>query len=275
MSKVQGSDGMKKITVLAALIIAILLWVSFRSGTAANTKDTEEITVFAASSLTESFTEIKKIYEKSNDNIKINFNFAGSQALKTSLENGEKADIFLSANLKYMDDLKAQGFMKDYKVFLKNKLILVRDKNCTVSVKELKDLSYEGISLAVGDKSVPVGDYWEKALSIGVKEGTISTEEKAKIDANIKSRELNVKDVLSKVLLGEVDFGVVYRSDITKGNEDKLEDIELTVFAKCDAEYPVAILKASEEKPEVKKFYNFLISTEVKEILKKYKFIVD
>ena len=266
---------MNKIAILFAIITAILLCVAFIGGTSANTKDIEEINVFAASSLTESFTEIKKVYEMSNDNVKINLNFAGSQALKTSLENGEKADIFVSANRKNMDDLKTKGFIKEYKVLVHNKLVLVRNKNCAASVKDLKDLSYDGISLVVGDKSVPVGSYWEKALSSGLEEGTISPEEKAKIDANIKSRELNVKDVLSKVLLGEVDFGVVYRSDITKVNEDKLEEIELTAFAKCDAQYPVAILKASEERPEVKKFYNFLISPEAKEILKKYKFIVD
>lgn len=266
---------MKKISNIIALIMIIFLWISFKGGTAANKENKEEINVFAASSLTESFTEIKELYEMSNANIKINLNFAGSQALKTSIENGEKADIFVSANLKYMDDLKAKGFLKDYKVFLHNRLVLVKNKNCTFSVKVLKDLSYDGISLVVGDKSVPVGSYWEKVLSNGMEDGTISAEERAKIDANIKSRELNVKDVLSKVLLGEVDFGVVYRSDITKGNEDKLEEIELAAFSKCDVEYPIAILKDSEERPEVNKFYNFLISDEAKEVLRKYKFVVN
>lgn len=266
---------MKKITNILALIMILFLWISYVGGTTADKENIDEINIFAASSLTESFTELKELYEMNNANTKINLNFAGSQTLKTSLENGEKADIFVSANLKYMDDLKAKGFIKNYKVFLQNRLVLVKNKNCTISVKDLKDLSYDGISLVVGDKSVPVGSYWEKVLNNETEVGTISAAERAKIEANIRSRELNVKDVLSKVLLGEVDFGVVYRSDITKGNEDKIEEIKLTVFSKCDAEYPIAILKDSEERPEVNKFYNFLTSDEAKEVLKKYKFVVD
>ncbi|WP_010251808.1 molybdate ABC transporter substrate-binding protein [Acetivibrio cellulolyticus] len=266
---------MKKIVVLAALTVGLLLWVFLESGTSPDKEDKQEITVFAASSLTESFEEIKSVYEMNNESIKINLNFAGSQALKTSLENGGKADIFVSANLKYMDELRDEGFINQYKVFLRNRLILVKNMNSTFSVEDLKDLSNDGISLAVGDKSVPVGSYWQKVLDSSVEDGLISPGIKAKIDSNIKTRELNVKDVLSKVLLGEVDFGVVYKSDITKGNEGKLEEIDLDAFSKCEADYPLAILKNSEKNTEVQKFYNFLISKEGKDILKKYKFITD
>ncbi len=266
---------MRQMIFLVFLIVLIFVGILYGNLAASDAENMEEVTVYAAASLTESFNEIKKVYEMSNDNTIISLNFAGSQTLKTSIENDGKANVFVSANLKYMDELKNKGFISDYKVLLYNRLVLVRNKSSPFSAKGLSDLSRDGIRIAVGDKTVPVGSYWEQALSSGVEDGEISPDIKEGIDSNIKTRELNVKDVLSKVLLGEVDFGVVYRSDITSDNEDKIEEIELNAFSECNAVYPAAILKNSEEKAEVIKFYNFLNSQECKEILKKYKFVVD
>jgi len=266
---------MKQTIFLVFLIVLLFVGVIYGNLSAPDAKNVEEITVYAAASLTESFNEIKEVYESNNRNIKINLNFAGSQTLKTSLENGGKADVFVSANLKYMDELKNKGFINNYRVLLHNRLVLVRNISGPFSAKNLSDLSKDGVRIAVGDKNVPVGSYWEQALDSSVKDGEIPLDIKARIDKNIKTRELNVKDVLSKVLLGEVDFGVVYKSDVTTGNEDKVEEIELNAFSECDVEYPVAILNNAEGRAEVEKFYNFLIAQECKDILKKYRFVVD
>lgn len=266
---------MKRIVVFLALITALMIWVLIGSKSLTPGNNGEEITVFSAAGLTESLTKIKEVYEQSHENVVVNLNFAGSQTLKTSLENGEKADIFISANLKYMDELKDKGFVNDYRIFMNNRLILVRNKNSAFFAKDLKDLAEGGISIAVGDTSVPVGSYWEKTLDIAARDGVITASERDKIDENIKTREINVKDVMSKVLLGEVDFGVVYRSDITKVNEDKVEELELGVFSKVNVEYPMAILKDSEDKSAVKEFYDFLNSSEGKGIFREYRFIVE
>ncbi|OPZ93105.1 MAG: Molybdate-binding periplasmic protein precursor [Firmicutes bacterium ADurb.Bin419] len=266
---------MKQTIFLAFLIGLLFVGVIYGNLAELDAQHMEEITVYAAASLTESFNEIKEVYESNNPNVKINLNFAGSQTLKISLENGGKADVFVSANLKYMDELKNKGFINNYRVLLQNRLVLVRNISSPFSAKNLSDLSKDGIRIAVGDKTVPVGSYWEQALDISVEEGEIPLYIKERIDKNIKTRELNVKDVLRKVLLGEVDFGVVYKSDVTTGNEDKLEEIELNTFSECDVEYPVAILNNAEGRAEVKKFYNFLITQECKDILKKYRFDVD
>lgn len=237
-------------------------------------KQTKEITVFAAASLTESFQELAADFEKQEGNkVKIAFNFAGSQTLKTALENGVKADIFASASLNYMDDLKKEGFVKDYHVFLKNRLMLIKNRSSSYHIKTLNDLSAEGLRIAVGDKSVPVGMYWEKAFDRAYKDGIISGEEKTKIEKNIKTRELNVKDVVSKVIINGVDAGVVYKTDVTKENINKLEEINVPALERFDADYPIAILKESEGNNEVRKFYEYVLSDKVKEIFKNYNFI--
>ncbi len=242
----------------------------------ANQEKPEEIIVFAASSLTESFNELAAEFEKlENGTVKVVYNFAGSQVLKTSVENGAKADIFASASVKYMEELEEKGFVSGYSIFAQNRLVIIKNINSSYSITKLGDLSAEGMKIAVGDESVPVGMYWEQALEAAYADGELKAGERSSIERNIKTRELNVKDVVSKVTLNEVDAGVVYKTDVTNAILEKVEEIDLPVFQKFDSNYPAAVLKDSEGKTEALKFYNFLLSDKGKEILKKYNFLTD
>lgn len=242
----------------------------------ANRDKPEEIMVFAAASLTECFNELAVEFEKlENGTVKVVFNFAGSQTLKTSVENGAKADIFASASINYMEELEKKGFVSGYSIFAQNRLVLIRNINSSYSITKLGDLSAEGMKIAVGDESVPVGMYWEQALETAWADGELKADERSSIEGNIKTRELNVKDVVSKVVLNEVDAGVVYKTDVTKAVLEKVEEIDLPVFQKFDSYYPAAVLKDSEGKIEALKFYNFLLSDKGKEILEKHGFITD
>lgn len=266
---------MKRFLSIILLIILIFIQAGCSSTQGAGTQgQIQEITVFAAASLTESFTELASDFEKQEGGkVKVVFNFAGSQSLKASVENGAKADIFASASTNYMEDLKKGGFVDNYSIFAKNSLVLIRNKNSKYAVAKLNDLSAEGIKIAVGDKSVPVGMYWEKAFEAASKDGSITAEEKSSIDNNIKTKELNVKDVVGKVVLNEADAGIVYKTDVTAGVADKVEEVDLTVFSQFSSLYPVAVLKNTENMKEAQKFYEYLLSDKGKAILEKYKFI--
>ncbi|HEY9060372.1 MAG TPA: molybdate ABC transporter substrate-binding protein [Pseudobacteroides sp.] len=268
---------MNKIYVLLLAIVILCMASGCRgeNETAAESSK-ERIIVFAAASLSESFTEIGREFEsKEGNGVKVEFNFAGSQTLKTSLENGVKADIYASAGLSFMDELKDKGFLGEYKVFAKNKLVIANNRRSKYDVKDLKSLTSKGIRIAVGDKSVPVGMYWIKALEQALIDGEINKEEKKLIEINIRTRELNVKDVVSKVYLNEVDAGVVYVTDLTKANPSILKAIEIPAFDKIIASYPIAVLSGSENRDLVKRFYDYVLSDEGKKLLQKYKFITD
>jgi len=262
-------------------VIIQLLTVALFSGcgsdkSPAKEKQVKEVVVFAAASMTESLTEIAENFEKQEgSNTKVVLNFAGSQALKTSIEAGTRADIFASANIKYMDELKNEGFVKDYRVFLKNRLVIVKNRSSKFHIEELADLSAEGLKIATGDKNVPVGLYWEKAFEKALEDKIITDGEKAGIEKNIKTREINVKDVVSKVLLNEVDAGIVYRTDVTEAVSEKVQEIDIPVFEQFEADYPIAILKDSQGHVEVEKFYNYILSDKGRGVFKKYKFIAD
>jgi molybdate transport system substrate-binding protein len=274
---------MKRFFIFVVSIVLILAIAGCGPGAAPAVQETtqaldeaQEIIVFAAASLTESFGELAGEFEKQEEGrVKVIFNFAGSQALETSVESGARADIFASASLKYMDMLKEKGFVNEYAVFAKNRLILIENNNSGFPVSNLGDLAADGIKIAVGDSSVPVGSYWEKALEEASKTGGVTADEKNAINGNIKTRELNVKDVVSKVVLNEADVGVVYRTDVTDPVAEKVKEIRIPDFEKFDAEYPAAVLKDAEGNSEARKFYDYLLSDTGREILKKYKFLVD
>ncbi|KNY30060.1 molybdate ABC transporter substrate-binding protein [Pseudobacteroides cellulosolvens] len=268
---------MKKIYLLLLAMVMMYVFAGCGKGDEiAAESGSERITVFAAASLSESFTELAKEFKKKEgNNVKVEFNFAGSQTLKTLLENGAKADIYAPAEISFIDELKNKGFLNDYKVLAKNKLVLANNIRSKYDVKDLKSLASRGIRIAVGDKTVPVGKYWIKALERALEDDVIDEEDMQLIEGNIKTRELNVKDIVSKVYLNEVDVGVVYATDLTEANTGKLKAVEVAVFDKIIASYPIAILNGSEDRDYVKRFYGYVLSDEGKKLLQKHKFIVD
>ena len=146
---------------------------------------TEELNVFAAASLTESFTEIAKAFEEEN-NVKVVLNFAGSQALYTSIDQGAEADVFASANTKYMKQLTESKMVGDSNIFVKNGLVIGVMKDSEFKIESLKDLTQEGLILVAAEDSVPVGNYFYKALDNAVEAKTLAEDDKEKILNNIK-----------------------------------------------------------------------------------------
>ncbi len=165
----------------------------------------EEITVFTAASLTGAFSEIGGIYENET-NIHAVFNFDGSQALRTQIENGAYADVFASANKKQMNALKNSELMNNSSIviFAKNKISLIVPK----------DSSYGQ-------------DY------------------KTKVLPNVISQETTVNYVVTKVALGEADVGFAYVSDVTEELAGKVDKIEIPDEYNIIAEYPIGLLQES------------------------------
>lgn len=238
--------------------------------------DTEKLVVFAASSLTESFKRLGSEFEKQQGGkAKILFNFAGSQVLRASIEAGAQADAFISADIKNMEALEKSGLINKYDVLVKNRLTLVVGTASKYDVKNMADMGLSGLKLAVADKSVPAGTYWEEALENAVKSGELTREQLEAVNANVLTRELNVKDVLSKVLLGEVDAGVVYGTDAIAADSNRVKEVAISGLSIFNASYTAAVLKASENKESANQFYDYLFSDSAKDILKGFGFLTE
>ena len=254
--------------VFVAIFAALVLSMS-----AGFAQSPDELTVFTAASLTGAFGEIGEIYENETG-IHVAFNFDGSQALRTQLENGAYADLFASANMKQMNAVRESGLVNNSSVaiFTRNKLSLIVPKDNPANIRNLTDLARPGVKIVMGTKDVPVGDY---ALQIIAKLGNDSAygpDYETEVMANVISQETNVNYVVTKVALGEADAGFAYVSDITEELASKIDNIVIPDEYNIIAEYPMGILLESKYPAESQVFMDLVMSDEGRAVLEKYGF---
>ncbi|WP_075833288.1 molybdate ABC transporter substrate-binding protein [Deinococcus marmoris] len=246
------------------LLISTLL-LSVGSASAAS------LTVFAAASLTDAFAEIGKAFDAKTGNT-TTFQFAGSQALRTQLDNGARADVYASANNAQFDPLVKSGLVTGGQPFLSNRLAVIAPKN-NAKVQTLADLSKPGVKLVIADKAVPVGDYTRRMISAIDKSGAYGKDFSGLFLKNVVSEEPNVRQVALKVQLGEADAAVVYSSDVTPALRPSVRVITLPTRFNQSASYPIGTLKGSASPEAAQAFVKFVLSGEGQAILKKWGFL--
>jgi molybdate transport system substrate-binding protein len=231
-------------------------------------RNTHTLTVFAAASLTESFKEIGAAFEKENRGVTVTFNFGGSQTLRAQLEQGAAADVFASADQRQMDVAIAGGVIaKDAaKVFATNQLVVITPQDNPAKIQALADLARPNLKIVLAAEAVPVGRYTGEALSKAGK--SLGENFKQQVMKNVVSKEDNVKQVVAKVQLGEVDAGIVYRSDVVTASPVHVVPIpdDLNVVA----QYPVARMSSASQKELADRFIAYLLSVNGQTILKKW-----
>ena len=228
------------------------------------------LNVFAAASLTDAFNEIGKNFEAANPGTTVSLNFAGSQALQTQIEQGAPADVFASASKTNMDALVKDNLIAQAapKQFLSNKLIVILPMDNPAGLATLEDLAKPGIKLVLAADAVPVGKYALQALDL--MDAKFGNGYKNKVLANVVSNEDNVKQVVSKVQLGEADAGIVYTSDAVAAPE--LKTIEIPADLNVIAKYPIAPLAKTENADLAKAFIAYVLSANGQTILQKWGF---
>src|SRR5258706_6795613 len=235
-----------------------------------STPEPRTLTVFAAASLTDAFNEIGKNFEAANPSVTVTFNFAGSQALQTQIEQGAPADVFASASKSYMDLLVTDSYVTADvpQNFLTNKLVVILPANNPAGLAKLEDLANPKLKLVIAAEAVPVGKYALQSLDLMDKK--FGNGYKDKVLANVVSKEDNVKQVVAKVQLGEADAGIVYTSDAIAAPD--LKTIEIPAELNVIAKYPIAPLTKSANAELAKAFTEYVLSSEVQAVLQKWGF---
>jgi molybdate transport system substrate-binding protein len=227
------------------------------SGGSSGAPSPSEIKVFAAASLTAAFNELGPQYTAA-EGTKVTFNFAGSQALATQIQQGAPADVFASADIPNMD--KVKDLVGTPQNFASNQLQIVVEKGNPTGVKGLDDLADPDLKVVLAAPDVPAGNYAKQAL------------EKAGVAVKPVSQEDNVKAVVNKVALGEADAGIVYVTDVTAGG-DKVEGVGIPEDLNVLATYPIATVKASKAQDKAQAFVDLVLSDQGQQVLKKYGFL--
>ena len=227
------------------------------------------LTVFAAASLTDAFSEISLNFEAVHPGVTVALDFAGAQTLSTQLIQGAVADIFASANKTEMDKLVAARLIDADapEFFIANQLTVILPSANPGNVLSLQDLSRPGLKLDLTAGTVPAGKYALQLLDNMSKDPAYGAGFKTMVLANVVSYENDVKQVVAKVLLGEVDAGIVYASDSVADPE--LKTIEIPGYLNVVASYPIAALVNTSQPGLAAEFITYVLSAKGQALLKK------
>lgn len=212
-----------------------------------------DLTVLAASSLTDVFKTAGAAYEKDHPGTKVTFSFAGSQELAAQVRQGAPADALVTADTKTMDSLAADTGKPT--IIAKNRLVIATTEGNPQRIDDLKDLADTRIKVVLAAPQVPVGRYSKKVLDA------------QQIKVRPVSQEPNVRAVLSKVELGEADAGLVYQTDASSA-EDKVDAIAIPDAQNAIADYPAATLKTSKNSRAAAAFVAWLSTPAAQQILR-------
>jgi molybdate transport system substrate-binding protein len=258
------------------IVCSLLLTLGISSQSATGQSGTGQsgtvLTVFAASSLTDAFGELGKAFDAKMGG-KTSFQFAGSQVLRTQVENGARADVYASANAAQFEPLVKAGLVVSAGVFTKNRLVVIVPKKGVANVRTLADLAKTGVKLVIADKTVPVGMYTRQVFAALEQSGQYGTDYASRVQKNVVSEETNVRQVALKVQLGEADAGVVYTTDVTPSLKGAVIQLAIPARYNVIAAYPIGTLKAASNPDGAKRFMDFVRGSDGQAILLKWGFL--
>jgi len=246
---------------------------SSTTSTATTAPAVTTLNVFAAASLKESFNVIAAKYTRAHPNITIKLNFAGSQILEQQIASGAPADVFASADQTNMQKAVDAGLVGNSQVFVKNRLTVIIPAANPGNINTLKDLSRKGVKIDIGAPAVPAGKYSLQVLARMAQSSNYGPAYENAVKANFVSQETDVKAVVNKVQLGEVDAGFVYVTDVTAAVSNKIKMIDIPDNFNVIAQYPIAVTKSSAHSNDARAFVQYILSPEGQAVLQQYHFI--
>lgn len=267
----------------AALLPAALLlvtWLMGGCGPAAGAAKPEaggaesSVVVFAASSLTDAFLEIAALYEERYPGSRVQYQFGGSSQLRLQLEQGAEADVFVPASLEQMEQARAAGLVRDpVQIFARNRLVIIAPAGNPAGIVSLEDLARPGVRLVTAAPEVPIGAYTLEMLDRADQDGAFGAGFKERVLANVVSRELNVRQVVAKVRLGEADAAVVYASDVTPDVRPHVGVVEVPGAYNVTAAYPIAVLNHAPNPAGAQDFVDLALGPEGRRVLETWGFL--
>ena len=226
--------------------------------------------VLAAASLTDAFDELARAFEQANPGVRVELGFAGTQVLRTQVEQGAPADVFASADVTHARALEKQGLLDGLRPLTRNRLVVVTPAEGS-PVRALGDLAKPFTRIVLANPSVPAGRYALQALARIAQDGRWGRDFATRVRVNVVSEETNVRAVLAKVSLGEADAGVVYATDARAARGTVLT-IEIPPELNVEAEYSIGVLRRSARKPRAEAFVAWALGPDGQAILRAYGF---
>jgi molybdate transport system substrate-binding protein len=230
---------------------------SSSSATTSSKAATGTITVDAAASLNNAFTDIAARFEKQNPDADVVLSFDGSATLATQINQGAPVDVFASADEKNMT--KIGDLATAPKPFATNTLVIITAPDNPKKIKSLKDLTAAGVSVAQCAAEQPCGA------------SSLAAESEAGVTITPATLETSVTGVATKVTTGQVDAGLVYVTNAT-ALKGKVHTVNDPAFKTVVNEYPITQVSTASNPSGAKAFVTFVLGTEGQKILRSYGF---
>jgi molybdate transport system substrate-binding protein len=256
-----------RVRMAAVVLLCLLLGVGTGfSATPAPQSHQANLTVSAAISLKDALDEIKQVYASQNAGVSFSMNYGASGTLQLQIEQGAPVDLFLSAAPKQMDSLESKGLLLEgtRKDLLRNEIVLIVPKDSTLAISTFQDLLKPDVKkVALGEPvAVPAGKYAQDVLThLGIYDQVNAKAVLAK----------DVRQVLTYVESGDVDAGIVYKTDALSSSKVKIV-LQAPADSHAPVIYPVAVIKTTKNAAAAKALEDFLSGPQARAIFEKYGF---
>ncbi|MDD1718539.1 MAG: molybdate ABC transporter substrate-binding protein [Methanoregulaceae archaeon] len=231
------------------------------------------IVAFTAASLKGVSSKLASDFEKTHPGKHVVFNLDGTQALRTQIQNGAYADVFISASNTYTNELKNGGYFANETVepLTTNYIVMILPAGNPGNIRSLADLAKPGMKIAMGDRSVPVGTA-SFAVIANLTKSTYNQDWNTSVFRNVVTYETSEPGVATKVALGEVDAGFVYESTFAAASNGTYGAITIPKVDNYLQTYTVGVLKESTNKGTASDFKSFLLSAAGQQDLRDFGF---
>ena len=216
-------------------------------------QSSQNLTVFAASSLSKAFKQIGSDFQTAHTGVTVTFNLGSSSELAPQIESERSADVFASASGTWMDDVSNKVGVSGRVNFATNQLVIITPSSNPAGITSIQDLAKPGVKLVLAAKGVPVGDYAVQALT---KAGIAS-----KAAANVVSNEPDDASVVAKITGGEADASIVYVSDVNGTVASQVASIQIPAATNVVATYPIAVVNGSNQATLAQSFIDYVTET--------------
>jgi molybdate transport system substrate-binding protein len=251
----------RRFTVIAAALAAVAATGcsssssgNSTSGASPASSSTGTITVSAAASLTETFTQLGKQFEAAHPGDTVKFSFGPSSGLATQITSGAPADVFASAAPANMDTVVSAGDASGPQNFAKNIMEVATPPNNPANVASVNDLAKKSVKVALCQPQVPCGVVAAEVFK------------NAGITVKPITLQPDVKSVLTQVETGNVDAGMVYVTDV-KAAGAKVKGVRIPAGDNAPTLYPIATISSSKHKSEAQAFMNYVLSPAGQQVL--------
>ena len=237
------------------------------------TPSSGNVVAFTAASLSGASQTIGSSFTAAYPGTMVAFDLDGTQALKTQVENGAYADVFISASNSYTNTLKKEGyFVNDsVKTLTTNYVIVILPASNPANIQSLADLAKPGVKIAMAANTVPIGTATTAVLG-NLANSTYGQTWKNSTISNVVTYETSEPAVATKVALGEVDAGFVYQSTASAAPSGTYQSISIPTKNNYLQTYTIGILKESTNQAQAAWFEQFMLSSAGQQILAQYGF---